>query len=238
MLGGATRDSLAASVPQETFGEGFMSRLIPVYVGRPTRGYDRNIQPKGAPSIADLSERLAWIALNASGEFVNTPAADELWTEWHKSFFDQVMKSPESFADMRSRVRVTVKKLSVLIRLSQYEPASNRKMIERTDLAEAIEIVERTYRSADTAIERVGESEYHKKMRKVEIAIHKRQRCVLRDITQATHLTKGAGELIMILKQLQQEGRIEMFIDGAPRNAIQGDKKEEYRWVEGLHPRG
>jgi hypothetical protein len=51
-------------------------------------------------------------------------------------------------------------------------------------------------------------------------------------------LTKGAGELIMILKQLQQEGRIEMFIDGAPRNNIQGDKKEEYRWVEGLHPRG
>ena len=235
-IAGVTMDSFTDMMPEQALGSGFVSRVTMVYAPTPTRNYSSVRYVKGAPTVKEMKRRLAWIVNNIRGQFTLDDGARERYESWHeKSFWLPMLKDPEEYSKAKSRLRVIVMKVALLMRANRYDPAEQHgglNIIDEQDMADAIRIVDATYTQGEKAFERIGEDDYSKDIRKVERAVRDFKQCKIGDITRRTKIRKKGTNLITILNTLVQEGKVVVYLSGAPRSRAFGDPGEEFVWKE------
>lgn len=116
---GTTVDGFKDSVPQTAKGDGFLSRVVLVYVPNPTRIFPEPKHTKQGPTFEDLVKRLAWIAENTLGEYTFTSAAKEYWNRWYKDWKHSLLNSGKT-QTIKSRMDVHLRKLAFIIKAQSY----------------------------------------------------------------------------------------------------------------------
>jgi len=119
LFGGTTPDSFKNSIPEEAFGGGFMSRVIVIKQDTPTRYFPIPKYVPGAPSVAEISQRLAWIARNAYGGYDLSREAYREYALWYRKFKDNLVGNPNGNA--LARMDTNLLKLCVIMRAQRYE---------------------------------------------------------------------------------------------------------------------
>jgi hypothetical protein len=140
LFGGTTPDSFKNSIPEEAFGGGFMSRVIVVKQDSPTRYWPIPKRVPGAPSIDELTQRLAWIARNAYGSYQLSKEAFKEYTTWYRKFKDNLVGNPNGNA--LARMDTNLLKLSVIMRAQRYEPGT---LITLQDFRDALNLLTDAY---------------------------------------------------------------------------------------------
>ena len=139
IIGASTADGMTSSVDPKALEDGFMSRVIMVYVPdyvrrRPTRF-------KTDCTTGTIIHRLTWIAENAGGQYTFSKEAERWFASWYNNFMDNMNKNPEK-AGYMIRNRVLIIKLAILLMISEYKTS---KSIEVKYLKEASKLIKTTY---------------------------------------------------------------------------------------------
>lgn len=227
MIAATTVDSLRSSLPDGARGDGFLSRIIPVYVPATRRSYDEPFIPSGAPTRNELSRRLAWIASTTIGEYTFSDEAKVLRKSWYKFFKAQMEEHPQ-FAGAWSRMDVNLYKVAMLLRVQRYDD-SNR-MIELQDLLEAIRIMDLTYFSFPFLMSQVDADDMMRLTFLIEDFLKKHPKT-----TRATlmkRLNAGSEILTMALEELLQRQVIKAFFADQEVNHASNRSYETYEMRE------
>ena len=232
-LGGATTDGLARSVPEAAFGDGFMSRLIPVYQDKSTRRFSDTFQPKGAPSGYELARRLSWICLRQVGEFHMNKEAKSYWDKWYDKFCN-LRDNDLNDNDPRARFDVVLRKLSLLIRLQRYEEGLE---IDLEDLMEAKAILEATYNNSGKATAEVGMSPFMKNVGVAERRIRTAGKRTRRELLTQVRGWRDAYECTRAIQQLHDQGKIRIYRDEKEVQKASNKGTEEYWWTGDMEGR-
>jgi hypothetical protein len=224
LIAATTVDSLRSSLPDGARGDGFLSRIVPVYVPSTRRSYDEPFIPKNAPDRTELAKRLAWIASTTIGEYTFSEEAKILRKSWY-SFFKAQMEEHPQFAGAWSRMDINLYKVAMLLRVQRYD-ASNRT-IELQDLLEAIRIMDLTYFSFPFLMSQVDADDMMRLTFLVEDFLKRHEKA-----TRATlmkRLNAGSEILTMALEEMLQRQVIEAFFDGQAIQHAGIRSFEEYR---------
>ncbi|MFH1624119.1 MAG: DUF3987 domain-containing protein [Pseudomonadota bacterium] len=151
ILGGATPDSLGASLPEAAFGGGFISRLTIVHQDIPTKHnpFAKDVV-KGA--VSELQERLAWIVRHCYGTFTIAPDAKEIYSNWYMNHRQRLIEEKRD-QHLYARLDNQLLRVAMLIRAQRYEQGME---ISLEDMRESIQFLEATYALADRALLEVG----------------------------------------------------------------------------------
>ena len=224
MIAASTPDGLSMSVPETAFGDGFMSRLIPVFQDKDTRVFADPFKPAGAPSQEELSKRLSWICVNQVGEYSMSKEAHDWWVHWYETEFTHIRRSL-SDKDARSRFDVTLRKLSLVMRLQRYEEGG---VIELKDVLDAKRVLDATYSMSMKATEDVGVSDFMKRVRLVEKRLICRGSRTRRQLLTQIRGWKDALECTTALQHLHDVGRVKIFLNGKETHKATSAGSEAY----------
>lgn len=228
LLGGTTKDHLENSLPEQTFGGGFMSRVVIAYESKPTRCYPQTGKPKGSPDLDDLSYRLAWIAENARGGYTFSEEAQKAHIKWYYSFRDYLVKElNEKKMHTLHRMDVHLRKLSVIIRAQRYERG---REITLKDYEEARRLLDSTLRSAHQSIEDVGETKDKKWFNRLVSLVKEKPRSwneLLRSLSPYGCYAQGVYTMV---GQLMEEGRLECYVGSDKKEVPARKTNATYKW--------
>ncbi len=236
LIGAATYEQLAKSLPEQAFGDGFLSRCVVVARAQPTRIFPVPRPVEGAPNEKQLAARLCWLTMNGRGAFDMDAKALARFKDLYETERYSVMRHLDSKDNsLRFRYDVNLRKLAMILRASRYEVG---RTITIEDLEDANAILQRTLdTSVDPLIAVGGGSPYQVVKRKLEHRIrvngqYTRLR-VLRGLTRDDIDAKGINN---VLTDLLEEEKITVWRPDEPggrfkkRNSVSRSVHEVYRW--------
>lgn len=229
LIGGVTPDGLKLSIPEEAFGGGFMSRLILAYQDIPTKIYAMPKILAGYPQVSDLLPKLAWIAMNARGEYYLTPEAEEEYDRWYKEWkteiFSRSMDKPDEF-----RLDGLILRVALLLRVQEYRKGHD---ITVANINDARRLLTYTIRTAKRATEDVGATLYVQHMNTIKAVLRRRGCMSRRELSQyMSSRGSDAQEITNIVDQLMVEGYLRIMYEGAVLEHSSGSGKEIYEILE------
>lgn len=141
-LAGTTPGSFQDAVAETAKGDGFFSRATIVHQDRKwQRFFPPPVWPH-LPQVADLAERLAYVAETALGEHVLSPEADAAAKRWYDRHCEKIEARPE-LAHFWSRLDVQILKLALLMSKQRYADAGDR-VITLADFEDAERLMRAT----------------------------------------------------------------------------------------------
>lgn len=143
-IAGTTVEGMRSSIPDAAMGDGFMSRTIPVYVPYTKRRYPKPHRAKGAPTVEEMSRRLAWVAEHTLGEYKLSKAAEAEYEKWY-AHHHKVMDESPGLSGALSRMGTNALKVALLMRAARYEEPGDT--IELGDFMDAVRLLDITYSS-------------------------------------------------------------------------------------------
>ncbi len=233
LLGATTIDGLRDAIPEEAFGDGFMSRVILVNQPTSTRSYPT---PFNIPEISlnDLQKRAAFIAEHALGEY----RMNEEAYEWYKNFYIKyklnlfgLAKEQNIIGKMIYRYDINLLKLALIIHISTY---TTDYEITIQDLKDAKKILEQTYKgNKDLAGDLIVNDNFQKSYRVIAAKIEREQKIKRRKLLQhCSSYSISAQETTRILNQLYQEGLLEVRnTKNIVIHTITTTGEEQYKWL-------
>ena len=230
LLGATTPDGLDYSIPQEAFGGGFMSRVILVFQDTNARMFPRPRPVLGGPTVEDLQRRLAWVSMNAMGEYTFSDEANEYYENWYPSNRMQLEKElDEKKRQMRHRFDNHLFKISLIVRASRYETG---RVVGLQDLVEAKRILDATYKRSYTPVANVGMGQNTKWQNRVREFLMKKESATRKQVLQAmSPYNCRTGDVTQLISYLFQQGDIEIFLNEKHTENITNTGKEIYKWV-------
>lgn len=155
LWGATTPDALAASIPPEAFGGGFMSRCVIVEESDARRIISRPYFPPECPDAVEMAQRLMWLLANKTGEFTLSKEADDYYEEWYVKDItilrERAKKGETDHRDNRKSIHVL--KLALVICAQRYDMD---RYISLEDLKMAINIIELTNSTSSETIEDIS----------------------------------------------------------------------------------
>ncbi len=227
MIAASTRSGLAESVPESALCDGFLSRVIILNQEFPVRKRYFPLEVIGAKSIETMKKDLAWIAENATGEYIFTPEAESAYKEWFDKHFDDLVKSPST---IKYRLDIHLLKLALIIRVQRYQKGNK---IELKDFMEAWKLLEPIVGDIDLAIADVGGGFISKQARKLSEWIKARKE-VTRLEAMRTFSGKGITSQLMstLINELAEREEIEIHLNGNKCHFATRNGKERYKWIK------
>ena len=230
LLGAITPDGLKMSIPEEAFGGGFMSRMIIAYQNIPTKLYSMPKRVEGYPEWEDLSSKLAWIAMNAKGEYSLTAEAEAYYDSWYMNWkanlFTNGVDRPEE-----NRIDSLILRVALLMRVQEYREGTD---ITIENIENARRLIEYTVSTSKQATEDVGGSPYSLHLNAVKRLLERRGRVTRKDLSQYMS-SRGANakELSEIVDQLSVEGFLQIRINDTVLTQSTNTGKELYELLGG-----
>lgn len=233
MLGSTTVDGLKDAIPEEAFGDGFMSRVILVNQPVSTRNYP---MPFDIPEIGlpDLIERAAFIAENSIGEY---HLSDE-GLEWYRKFYQNykngltgLARTQNIISKMVYRYDINLLKLALIMHVSTYK---TDKEITVQDLRDANKILKQTYKgNEDLAGDLIVNDNFQRPYRIITTKLQRDKKITRQKLLKhCSSYSISAQEATRILNQLLQEGYIQPFnFKGAKTRLITTNGAEVYKWM-------
>lgn len=227
LLAGTTIEGLRNSIPAAAIGDGFLSRVIPVFVSETLREYPHPFVPEKGPNATDIAKALAFVVENTQGEFVLDDEAEEEYCRWYAWFAEYKRDNP-GIAGILSRMDVNVLKTALLMRAQRYEAIGN--VITKADFLDAVCLIDKTYRSLPFLLGQTGEDDLMAIAGRVQVYMMKRKTVTRPKLLSAMRI--GNSDLInMALNELISQGRISVTLDGTTRARASGFSKEQYFWI-------
>lgn len=228
LIGATTVTGINESIPTEAMGGGFLSRLILVHSPVATRSYPEPLRVKGGPSREDLAHRLAWIANNAQGEYYFSQEAQAYYEVLYKKNRKILVDKDQKNLEMRSRLDIHLRKLSLILKAQRYEPG---REISLEILKEAEKILNFTYEAADGVTQEVGISMYNSCYNKAKEIIKKRGKVTRRQlITRLSPYGFPADLVLKVMHHIYQEGLITIKLRGRAKTYPSVHGEEVYTW--------
>jgi len=226
-IGGTTPKGFKCSIPESAKGDGFLTRTIIVNVSKNTREFCMPSIPKDAPSIEELTKRLAWISMNVSGEYKLTKKALVYYKEWYTRFKKLLRDNPEK-AGINSRLDHNLLKVALLIRANLYETG---REITLEDMEEADKLIMATSINARGIINEITVGEYGEWLQKIENYIMERGSVKRRQILTSFSGKLRAMDLNEIINRLEQEGKVNIRSEsGRSNRKASNNGKETYTY--------
>ena len=234
-IGATTPDGFKGSIPTVARGDGFLARCIVVYQSTTMRRFHRPRHVPGAPTIEDLSKRLAWIGETSMGGYDFSPEADAAFALWYEDFKDMLDKDI-AYQGMRSRLDVLLRKVALLIRLQRYDATD--RVISLQDFEDARRLVMHTTHESFPLLRSitVGDDPQLVNITKIEDYIRRRVRVSRKDMMQHGHMR--ADELSVCVDTLVGEGKVAVYRKRHPNddeatlvNSTSRDSSEIYVWI-------
>ena len=229
LIGGTTPSGLSDSIPEQAFGDGFLSRVILVYQEARSRKRPIPHTVPGAPTINDLAERLAWIADNARGTYDLSPEVKEHYKKWYDIFWQQEVDNPEINQRGMSRYDVHLLKLATLIRIQRYEPGN---IIELQDFEEAQKLLRSTMKESFKATKSVGTSKEDKLLESAMDYIRRKGEISRRHLLTRTSSRGFKSDLInQAVRELVQREELKITLNGKELKFPSNNGKEIYTYI-------
>lgn len=235
MFGATTPDGLKMSIPEEAFGEGFMSRVVVAYVARSERRFAMPSDGTGnALTQEDIRKRLAWILMKGRGEYTLDDEALEWWEEWYNNWRDEIdtEEIEDNVSMARYRFDVLLLKVALLFRLGEY---SHGFKIRKENLLDAERLLKYTFDHAGGIVERAVENQFDTIVRWVAdyIKTSPERKCSRLQLSRAAMGKKfRSPDIINALQELIDTGLVEAIRNGTSYSTPTRDKDEIYRWTE------
>lgn len=172
-----TPDGFRSATPSAAVGDGFMSRLTIVNLEETTRIKPWPSIPKNAPTESDLTERLAYIGMNAMGEYHLTKDGKKWYEEWYFRYRKRMNENPDEQAFL-SRFRSMLPKIALLMHFQRYAEISEREVTVE-DLMDADRLLNYTYSTVPSLVSEVTGDSYNRLQNRMFNAI-KRHKLVQR----------------------------------------------------------
>ena len=233
LLGATTQEAIEKNLPDATMADGFLSRVIIVRGDDIVRVWSKpyEVVDKGRER---LGRRLAWIAAYCNGEYtlddsVNA-AHDETFmrlVEWTRGHPDRRIAAAQSRKDLH------VLKVAMLICASRYDTS---RVITLEDYHAAVAIVDDAYKDAFQVTAFVGSTPESKAINDLRSYLEYKHEIERRELIgrfSAKHGKTGipARTLTLYLRDLVDEGMIEVWDDNRRQERLLEKTHELYRWV-------
>jgi hypothetical protein len=228
MLAGTTIDGLRDSIPAAATGDGFLSRVVPVFISETKREYPFPFVPDGAPRQAELGKRLAYVVENTQGEFVFDDEAKEEYTRWYHWFKSFLREHPE-LAGILSRMDVNVLKTALLMRAQRYD--AEGPWITKRDFLDAVCLIDKTYRSLPFLLSQTDPNALVALCGRLQIYIRKRGTVLRNRLLSA--MRTSSDQVDLALSELLGQGRIAVIRNGQSMAHVNGESGEQYAWLGG-----
>jgi len=233
LLGATTIDGLKDAIPEEAFGDGFMSRVILVNQPVSTRNYP---MPFNIPEIGlkDLIEKAAFIAESAIGAYSLTEDAMEWYEKFYTKYKNNLMglaREQSIISKMVYRYDINLLKLSLIVHVASYKTDFK---ITVQDLRDANKILKHTYDgNRDLAGDLITNDNFQKSYRIIASKLDREKKITRRQLLQhCSSYSIPAQEVTRILNQLNQEGYIEIRnYRGAIVKIVTTNGDETYKWI-------
>jgi len=228
-IGATTPTGFRDSIPASAKGDGFLTRMIVVYVTKMTRRYAEPLIPVGAPDLKELGKRLAWIGIHTSGEYKLTSKARDFYYAWYDSFKDDLEQHPEN-AGINARLDNHLLRVAMLLRISRYMEG---REIDDEDLEDAANLLRSTTQTSRRILDEVASGEFGEWVNKMDAYIRERGKATRRDILRSFSNRLTAKVLTEIIDRLAQEGRIEITTgNGKKGHRSSSNGSEVYTYTE------
>lgn len=236
IFGATTPEGIEESMPSVAMGGGFISRTVFVVKEDPERFYPFPRVVEGAPSRTELSRRLAWIAFNAQGDYHFSEEAQAFYEGWYKPHrLAQYHDTDEKRKALMQRFDIHLVKMALLMRIQRYQKGNT---ITRQDFIDALHFLEGTYDGASDVLSSVG-ADYYSKAYNTIVGMLKRQekhqlnRRKLLNLCSSRQI--NADLVTKIISQLQQEEKINIYLNGEERYGPSRNGKEVYQLTGQKH---
>lgn len=230
IIGATTPKAFRETMPKIVLGDGFMSRTVLAFQDWNPRRFMRPRAVPGAPTIEDLTERLAYIAENSIGEHSFTEEADSYYAKWYNRHKDYLENTPTQ-QGILGRKDTILQKLSLIMHVQKYAKPDDI-LISLDDLLDAERIIDATYARIPRAVALISKPEYWERIVRIERYIKSKGSIRRTQLMQNQHL--NALDVNQAIDQLMQEGKIKIFSNGREQNFVRGKAKEEYHWCGGV----
>lgn len=230
LAGAITPTGLEESLPPEALKGGFISRTVIVYQDLPTKIYPRPIHLEGYPTPEEVAQRLAWIANNHKGEYYFTPEAEDAFSEWYVEWKSHIMAGDYAIREDEHRRDVTLRKLSMLLRVAEYRPGNE---ITVQNFRDAQNIMDFTLDLSARMMAGLGGNEFVKQLTRVRNYIEKKKTLTRRQLMNRYGSSIPSQQMTILVNQLLDQGFIVGELNGKPILRGSGSAKEIYTWVSG-----
>jgi len=229
LLAATTPTAFKESVPKVAAGDGFLSRCVVVYQNITNRRYSIPRPVEGAPSLEELSMRLAWIAENGLGEYSLSKEAFDVYDWWyrdHKDFIDE----HDNESGLRGRMDINLLKVATLLRVQRYDN-NPPQVITVDDINDAINLVHITYGMSAELLGELGD-ELRRDAERVMRILDKHKSLTRIEVMRKSHIP--VDDFNQIVDYLSQVGEITISIDGRVKSYPSKNGNEVYT-VTKLH---
>ena len=225
-IGATTPDHLKTSMPEEALGGGFISRLVTVYQGIPSKIYSIPRCLPGYPTPDEIAPKLAWIAHTAKGGYRLSDEAFVVYDSEYRRWKQAMIENVRSETAAETRYGVILLKVAMILRAQEYRPGN---LIGPEHIKLAMRLLAYTYRSAQDVTEDIGMSNYTRWLNQFRRIIE-RSGASTRAKIQRTLSSKGCRlqEFDSIVVQLVSEDQITIELDGKPHTSPTRNGREVY----------
>lgn len=230
-IGCSTPSGLSESIPEQAFGDGFLSRVILVYQEHRTRKFPVPRPVTGGPTPTELAQRLAWIAHNAQGPYLLSQETINAYINWYDTFWEAEVSNPDINQRGMSRYDIHLLKLATLIRIQRYEPGN---VVELQDFDDAQRLLKATVREGFKATKEVGTTKEDRITQQVMDYIRRKG-----ETTRRTLLTRNSGRgfksdlVSAAVRELYQRGEVVILKNGNQQTYPTTSGDEIYKWIGG-----
>lgn len=232
-VAGTTVEGLRESIPKAAKGDGFLSRTIMVYVPSSKRKYAMPRTAKGAPTMVDMQQRLAWIAQHSIGEFVLSADAEAEYDKWYDWFYAAMEANP-GIEGAISRMDVHLLKVALLIRASRYDDGP--PIISKDDLMDAMMLLDATFVNLPFLLGQIEPDIMLMNLSKIELRLRLHPEGIGKWILGGS-LRLKSDMLHAVLDELTARGQIEFLLpDPKTNEMVRHDRStrkagEIVRWI-------
>lgn len=225
LFGAITPDGMKMSIPEEAFGGGFMSRVIIAYQDTPTKVYPIPKAMPDYPVWQDLCYKLAWIAMNATGEYYLTEEAEIYYATWYRAWKAALFSNPDG-QHRDNRIDSLILRVALLLRVQEYRDGQE---ITVENVKDAQRLLEYTVHSGRYAMDDIGATAYGQSYNTIKKYLLKKGQTTRKELSQYMSC-RGivATEITSVVEQLAVEGVLTMSINSTLLDRSTGQGKEVY----------
>jgi hypothetical protein len=209
LLAATTPSAFKESVPKVAAGDGFLSRCVVIYQNATNRRYSIPRPVEGAPSLEELSMRLAWITEHGLGEFSLSKEAFHMYDDWYKDHKDFI-EEHDNESGLRGRMDINLLKVATLLRMQRYceEPAC---VITEADMTDAINLVHITYGMSAELLGELGD-DLRRDAERIMRILDRYKSLTRIELLRKSHIP--ADDFNQIIDYLSQIGEISISLEG------------------------
>lgn len=225
-IGGTQPESFVEAMPRVAQSGGFLSRTVVVYHDRPVRRQYRPVTIPGAPTIEEMTRRLAWIAENTQGEHKATPDADKWYHSWYDEWMDDLDRYPEQIP-VRGREDITMEKLAMLMKAQRYDKSS---LIEKQDYMDAARLLGAATKKIPDMMGAIGGGHNYRKYATIARYLAHHGTCSRKQLMKSTSKNITAKDISIIVEELSQRDLVDIRLNGRRIEYSSNRTAEEYLW--------